>query len=460
MNLGTAYSPFDCTLSDVKASDLEVLKSIEEGWFIEYKSQAIEVKKIAKSLAAFANQHGGWLFFGIKEKTDNNSAACFPGLGKLELEKVKENVRDASRQCLNPSVYYDSNVVEIPATDADQGNSEEPKYVLIVRIPVSTNTPHIHKDGRIYQRVGDSSNPHFVTDPVIFQSLWDRNGRALDDFNRLALSGAETSKAEENSSYLHLTFSADPLEISNKRFKAGFSEFARIMSSGNLPFDNIFATSEGYVARQQNCNPGGMLTLTWTFYLQGHSKITIPINKLRESPLDHFDFIKGKHLDDQLDGYGILDLNYLLKIIFECVIKHRALASQMSEDGPFYVKGLAENIWRTTPFLDSYDYKDYVEQYGLPCNQAEDSAFPKERGFHALYINKFNWNPTHVCLPMSSDEKKSFIQCVADTTIIAREAFAALGIPMSGVFPDQEKLFDFLADFLTRKDLGINSNKI
>lgn len=452
MNISNVYSPFNCPLSKVTLTELEGLKDIEEGWFIEYKSEVIERKKIAKSLAAFANQHGGWLIFGVEEKKGDNSASSFPGFVKQELEKLKESIRDASRQFLKPSVYYESHEVQVAQheTHTSVSRDDETKYVLILRIPESANTPHIHKDGKIYQRVGDSSNPQHVTEPATFQALWGRNQSALADFNKLALSAGETSKSEENNSYLHLTLSADPLEISGNRFSGGFTDFARIMSSGSLQFDNIFATNDGYVARQHKNNLGGMLTLTWTFYVQGHSKVTIPINQIKHSHLSYFGFFKRKHSENQLDGYGILDANNLLMVILECVVKHRALASQMHVNGPFYIKGLAENIWRTTPFLNYGEYKEYVEEYGLPLNQYTDVSFPKGIGFQSLYINKFEWNNNQVCLNINSLDDKAFAECISNTAIIAMEAFSALGIPMGRFFSEQHKLSDFLSHFLTR----------
>ena len=51
--------PFDKEVADLFAEDLEGLRQVHEGWYVEYKEEAISPRNIAKSLSAFANQYGG-----------------------------------------------------------------------------------------------------------------------------------------------------------------------------------------------------------------------------------------------------------------------------------------------------------------------------------------------------------------------------------------------------------------
>ena len=55
-----AYSPFDKALKDLLAADLANLKIVNEGWYVEYKSELVNARALAKAVSAFANTYGGW----------------------------------------------------------------------------------------------------------------------------------------------------------------------------------------------------------------------------------------------------------------------------------------------------------------------------------------------------------------------------------------------------------------
>lgn len=81
-----SYSPFDKSLWELEASDLASLKSATEGWYVEYKREASKADTMAKSVSAFANTHGGWLFYGVTEKSKDEAVAGeFPGIAKAGL---------------------------------------------------------------------------------------------------------------------------------------------------------------------------------------------------------------------------------------------------------------------------------------------------------------------------------------------------------------------------------------
>ena len=75
------YNPFNKIISEIKYEDLEKLikNNISEGWFIEYKSSFPKNKKIADSIASFANSEGGWYIVGIEEKENESSPSEIVG---------------------------------------------------------------------------------------------------------------------------------------------------------------------------------------------------------------------------------------------------------------------------------------------------------------------------------------------------------------------------------------------
>ena len=61
------FNPFDSAFDEFQPADLGKLLTVAEGWYIEYKGGLVSTKSIAKSLAAFANHYGGWIFYGVGE---------------------------------------------------------------------------------------------------------------------------------------------------------------------------------------------------------------------------------------------------------------------------------------------------------------------------------------------------------------------------------------------------------
>ena len=167
-----AYSPFDKRIEDLLPEDLDVLKDANEGWYIEYKSELVSATALAKAISSFANTYGGWLFLGVKERSKTDSVAgLFPGIAKQEMESAIQRLRKSSTDHLNPTPYFKTKALAGPCESIGlpQGRS-----VLAVEIPESNTAPHIHKDGRIYRRVADGSEPKYETDRFILDQLWGR----------------------------------------------------------------------------------------------------------------------------------------------------------------------------------------------------------------------------------------------------------------------------------------------
>src|SRR5688572_1360774 len=102
-----AYNPFKKPLVEairsLNVDDLNELISnqVAEGYHIEYKSTFVDPKKIAHSIASFANTYGGWYFVGITPGINNTPA----GLAGFELAQFPDpigKVHDVARQGMNP----------------------------------------------------------------------------------------------------------------------------------------------------------------------------------------------------------------------------------------------------------------------------------------------------------------------------------------------------------------------
>ena len=138
------FNPFEKSLKEITENDLERLKSVAEGWYIEYKRERPKPNKIAKSIASFANSKGGLYFIGIEEDKNTNQAKSIVGVGD-----TPDSIRDSVRGYINPFPFFETYSIVL-------SNS---KKVIMVVVPESYNVPHIHSDGRVYCRQGSASDP-------------------------------------------------------------------------------------------------------------------------------------------------------------------------------------------------------------------------------------------------------------------------------------------------------------
>ena len=123
------YTPFDKNLAELAPEDLATLTDVYEGWYVEYKSELVNNRALAKSLSSFANQYGGWLFIGVAEDRNTHAAKNFPGIPDSQVQAGLESLRNASKDLLHrdvgPSVFYDTRVFKgpIPSVGLPTGQS-------------------------------------------------------------------------------------------------------------------------------------------------------------------------------------------------------------------------------------------------------------------------------------------------------------------------------------------------
>ena len=422
------FSPFSVPLTRVAPSELKEFYSISEGWYVEYKSQPISPKDMAKTLSSFANQYGGWLVLGVVEDKQDLTAEEFPGLSQQQVSNVIQTLRDASRDCVNPEVFYEHRVFNGPIDDIDLPDGQS---IIVVRIPQGPVPPYVHLDARIYRRVADSSAPKPETDQAILDRLFLRSQESRQRLARMVTRTPLTSKGEENSCFVHLTITSDPYEIGGHRFNGSFQDFSEIMGKDPIIFDNIYTNTDGFVARQVTTNDPYNRLLTWEFDRHCHSFITLPINTLttRDERLASYD--TGSSFgtlvnQDMYLPFRLLDLNIMFRAFIGIGVKHRELTAQANIEGPFYFKGHIENAWRKVPFLDMPSFLSHVQKFGVPVIQDDDLLTPPGTDLKSFGI-----------LPPITDscgQTRPIVPGLDDAVKIVIPIFNALGIPPS-LFP-------------------------
>ena len=150
---------------------------LPEGTQLDYKENLPEQpRKLAQTLAAFANTMGGLILFGVKEGTDKQPVVPSPGmpLRRGMVEQVQRTAVDHLWPVLVPEV----GLVRIPG--------DEERCFLVVRVPQSLQAPHAIANGReIYIRRGDSNHPEVLAELRWIEHLLER--RSVTEQQRHAL---------------------------------------------------------------------------------------------------------------------------------------------------------------------------------------------------------------------------------------------------------------------------------
>ena len=434
------YSPFDKNIKDVRTTDLVVLKGVNEGWHVEYKSQMINASALAKAVSAFANTYGGWLFLGVKEKCKENPVAdTFPGIPEEEIDEALQRLRQSTAANLNPTPFFNTKVFRGPC--AELGLAEG-MSIIAVEIPQSLTAPHVHKDGRIYRRVADGSEPKPETDRFLLDQLWKRAEPIRKMTRRWVKRDPEFSKAEAKRPYLRLSFCVDPWCQKDPWLGASISEIRSILTSSeselerpSVLFDEVHIANEEFVARQVQQNDPNWYVMTWRIRRDMSCDIVLPLISytptepdLLWTDLDGYDheqrfiqFLKKK-------GHSrphIADLNFLMSLLTAFVSKYRRLLKLAGAEGDFYFKARILNAWRVSPFLDIERVLEDFEAYGLPIILNSTLTVPIGEGpEHFRFVPELE----HSTIASLQDENKELLTATVQAYRIFMRIAEAFGV--------------------------------
>jgi hypothetical protein len=142
----------DLAGADVTADDVARMLNLDETLFVEHKGAEPD-RQLAKAMASFANQLGGWVLLNVKK---GKSMGPLPEW----ITKAASPV-DAVRDRIGPMVD------PMPPFEARPVGLDDDSTVLVIRIYESSDTPHILQDGAIYVRgVAQDKRPDPIYRPV------------------------------------------------------------------------------------------------------------------------------------------------------------------------------------------------------------------------------------------------------------------------------------------------------
>ena len=375
------YSPFDKGINDLRPADLATLTTVHEGWYVEYKGELINASALAKAVSAFANTYGGWLFLGVKEQSrDDSVAGEFPGIPEAAVDGALQRLRQSAAMYLNPTPFFETKLIPGPCVEIGLA---EGRSVVAIEIPESHTAPHVHKDGRIYRRVSDGSEPKPETDRFILDQLWRRADPILEMTRKWVERDPEFSKAEAENPYARFLLCVDPWSQRDPQLLAPFSEVRKILTSGEtgtsfsaVAFDTVHTTAEGIVARQVKGNNPQDYGLTWRMRWDMSCDIVIPLPLYAPNDpdllvLDLEGYDRGVSFINILKEQGhtqprIVDLNFMVVLLISVVSKYQSLLQLAKAKGEFYFKARVLNAWRMMPFIDVETVLGEFKAHGMP----------------------------------------------------------------------------------------------
>jgi len=374
----TTFNPFSKSLDDLEVEDLIALKTINEGWYIEYKQQLTTGEAIAKSLSALANTYGGWLFYGIKEESKHNSVAGeFAGIKKEKIDGALQAIRNAAAQHLNPTCHFDIKVLYGPSSLLDLDSDSA---IICVVVPESREAPHIHRSGRIYRRVADSSDPVPEADRHMIEKLFSRSEKKSEYYKKWHDKDPEFSKGESDLAFLRIMIEPNIWSAPRPQFTPTTDLIRRTLNPVtkrrcHIPFDTVYTRAGGFVARQCKNNDPGKLGLTWDVGNDLSGDVLIPLHTI-DGKIDTIrNYLYGyQHLDSYLDALRsknyetahVIDFNYLIHILMSIIETQQTLHTLANWPTGFSVKFKLLNVWRTTPFVDLEYIIDHFKINGIP----------------------------------------------------------------------------------------------
>ncbi len=432
------YSPFRKDLASITIDDLACLRQVSEGWFVEYKEQLPLPKDIAKSVAAFANHNGGWLFIGVQESKDGQrTAAAFPGLKTETVAGSVDSIRDAIHAHIDPTPHFEIRALIGPSAD---GGAASSKAIVIVHIPSGANPPYVHSSGRIYRRVADSAEPKPESDRAVIDMLIARSGQCRERLRSVLMSEHVLSKGESNSAFLQLFFLQDLFGDRGDKVAMSFTEFAGLAGSPTaspvgLVFDNCFTTSDGFVARHVGPNDPQHRLLTWQFFANGTSIFTLPLGLGDPRRNSRFKYAKDFVLAlGGLRAENVIDANRFLIVLSALYGMHVAAINKGGITGPVMSKARLLNVWCKIPFFDSEAFLLHVRKHGVPVCQ-EESAFAPSGTIPESFLKLVNRESLN---ESSIDSPIKLIVSVAQLFLVVLES---LGVPGDVLIQSNEDLY-------------------
>lgn len=394
-----AFDPFDKQMNELTREDLDSLiqKEVAEGYWVEYKSSFQENRKVAKSISSFANTYGGWYFIGIEAK--NSVASKIVGVSLKEIRDPVDKLREIVKSHIDPTPVFYHKTIQLDEPD---------KVVVVVHIPDNQETPFIVSDGRIYRRVGDSSEPVLENNRYAIDRLVDEGKNLAKEFEEFCQDDRTFSKAEEGQSWLSIYITPYPLGFINRVDMLSEEGIEKLLSLsqtslkhyvqgveigyGNYPLNSGKTGLGSVVLRQVEPAKAGFNSPTIEFFYDGRAKFHFPLSLfsiLGKEGLEQLKSVEAKKAlnylldadrDSNLHLLRFFNIQEMWNIMLNHFSFYKAWYGQDIENSSIKTAVIIHNTWRLVPVHDSDIWGRFVQKYGLPIQSSDSIRVPVKKG--------------------------------------------------------------------------------
>jgi len=397
------YNPFKKSIREtLTPDDLQVLitDSVAEGYFVEYKGTLLNSNKIAKSIASFANSYGGWYIVGVTAD-GHNVAQNIPGFSLDDHHDPIASVRDSIRSGIDPVPVFFSQVVTLAPK----------QVVLVVYVPGEQDTPFITRDGRIYRRVSDSSDPIPENQRSAVDRIVDQGREHAREFQRFSKDPRTFSKGESSIPWVNIFLSPYPLGMIEKLEATSEDGLERLLKRsqeaiplvkgneeetvilGNLPFQQGRITVNSVVLKQINTGNNQITqnSISIELFDDGRVRFFIPLRTIKVTDGERvLSEVKSRQVRAVLEDYLRQDTDLYLAKLFDLTMLWQAVIALTN----FYLDWLKDDIslvhnfraiicgnglWRTIAFVDHDRWAEYARIFHLPLMTNDEVKVPEEK---------------------------------------------------------------------------------
>ena len=395
-----SYNPFNKPIHELTPGDLDKLieDEVAEGYWVEYKRQFLAKTSVAHSTASFANSYGGWYFVGVKADPTTNIATDICGFDLASCPDPISHVRDIIGSHIDPIPIAHPKLIEL-----DSG-----AVVLVVQIPGNQETPFITRDGRIYRRVGSSSQPVAENDRYALDRLVDQGREIERRFEEFCRDERTFCKAERDQGWVNIYVSPYPLGTVSKREMFSSEGVERLLLASqkpittqigdmatiemNVPFGSGQVSVGSVILRQVKQARLAFNSLTAEFFYDGRAKFHIPLEYIPDLSFGDTSAltsrsakgILGKILDEDEDHdislLRFFDINRLGYVVVGFMGFYREWLGNDEWIPSLRATVSMEGVWRSVPFCDDDKWAEYVTQFGLSVLGTDSISIPRYRG--------------------------------------------------------------------------------
>ena len=390
------YNPFGKDVATVVGDDLDVLRHVSEGWYVDYKQQGLEIVDLARHMSAFANQYGGWLFFGIVEATDGSrTAGTFPGIATTAVPALSLKLREAISGHVSPPLLYEERAVHGPC-----GKIGLPAgcAIVIVGIPQGVDPPYIHSTGRIYRRLADQSKPREETDRHSLDVLWERGKTYRTNISDRLRRTPEFPAIQQESTWAFVYLCPD-LRLPGPGKCVTHEEFRNLVRNDSpspvdisIPLQEVRSSEFGFIGRHAEGNNPQLGTAGLRWWHSGLTRLDIPINTWSE---EHFR-TAGAHYHSMskfielLESQGhkdaqICDFSQLIWVLAALTHTCLRIRAHTLDARPLYAACEIRNVFYKVPFFNSSNFMTRCASDGVPVITDRSITCPERPYFDNMF---------------------------------------------------------------------------